>query len=119
VRRSLVAALVAAVLVIAGGLALVALRVEQVQLAYRLDALGAERARADRLVRQLEIEVATLGAPNRLESRARQLGLVAPSPEQVRLAREYLPAASGLVGAADGTDAVAAATVAGVEALVR
>jgi cell division protein FtsL len=118
-RRSLVAAFAAAALVVAGGLGLVALRLEQVQLAYRLDALGTERARAERLVRQFEVEVATLRAPSRLASRARQLGLITPSPEQVRLAREYVPAASGTVAGAGGPGAVAAATVAGSEALVR
>ena len=118
-RSSLVAALAAAALVVAGGLGLVALRIEQVQLAYRLDALSTERARAERLVRQFEVEVATLRAPSRLASRAGQLGLITPSSEQVRLAREYVPAASGTVAGAGGPGAVATATVAGSEALVR
>jgi cell division protein FtsL len=110
VRRSLVAALVAAMLVVAVGLGVVAIRVEELQLAYRLDALRAERARAERLIQQLDIEIATLKAPARVESRAQQLGLVVPSREQVRLAREYVP------GVTSGT---AAAHLQRAEALVR
>jgi cell division protein FtsL len=109
VRRSLVAASVAAALAIALGLGLVALRVEHVQLAYRLDGLHAERERAERMIRELEIQIATLRAPGRLESRARQLGMAPPVRDQVRLAREYVPAASG----------TAAARVIDREALVR
>ena len=109
VRRSLAAALACATLLVMGGLGLVALRVEQVQLGYRADALRAERVRTERLIRQLEVEVATLRAPGRLETRARQLGLTTPAPDQVRLAREYVPTGTG----------TAAARVAATEALVR
>lgn len=95
-RRTLGLALAGAVLMMLIGLGAVGLRVEQVQLAYRLDALRAERARLEALVRQLEVETATLRSPARLQSRAQELGLGAPSPEQVRLAREYLPGGRGL-----------------------
>src|SRR5207253_1529360 len=99
--------------------ALTALRVGQVQLAYRLDAARSERARAERLLRQLDVEVATLRAPVRLEARARQLGLGSPSREQVRLAREFVPGVSGAAAARDGGGTVAAARVARSEAVVR
>ena len=46
--------------------------------------------------RQLEIEVATLRAPGRLDSRARQLGMTSPARDQIRLAREYVPGGTGL-----------------------
>jgi cell division protein FtsL len=95
VRRSLLVMLVAATLLVVGALGIVALRVHQVRLAYRLDALRAERARGERLIQQLEIEVATLKAPGRLESRARELGMTPPTRDQVRLAREYVPAGTG------------------------
>ena len=110
VRRSLVQAMIAGVVLVAVGLGLVALRVHDVQLAYRLDALLAERGRAERLLNQLEIEIATLSAPGRLESRARDLGLTAPARDQVRLAREYVSTGSG---------SAAAARVVRTEALVR
>jgi cell division protein FtsL len=73
------------------------MRVQQVHLAYQLDALRAERVRTEVLLRQLEIEVATLRSPGRVESRARELGMTVPGREQVRLAREYVPGgANGL-----------------------
>jgi cell division protein FtsL len=93
-------------MLILSGLALVGLRVQQVHLGYRLDGLRAERSRLDALVRQLEVEVATLRSPGRLEGRARQLGLVSPTREQVRLAREYVSAATGLAASEGGRVAV-------------
>ncbi len=96
VRRSLGFALAAAALLVASGLAVVGLRVQQVHLGYKLDGLRAERSRVEALIRQLEVEVATQRSPARVESRARQLGLVTPSREQVRLAREYVSGGAGL-----------------------
>ena len=110
VRRSFLKMLGAATLLVATGLGLVALKVHDVQLAYRLDAARAERARVERLIRELEIQVATLRAPTRLESRAREMGLVVPGRDQVRLAREYAPT---------GTGTASAARVAQREAVVR
>lgn len=109
VRRSLLAAVAGVVMLVVVGLGLVALRVHDRQLAYRLDALRAERTQAERVLRELTIEIATLSAPGRLESQARQLGMTVPGKDQVRLAREYVPTATG----------TAAARVAGTEAHVR
>src|SRR2546430_17736153 len=78
------------------------MRVQQVQLAYRLDEVRARHARAEANVRQLEIEVATLRSPGRVEARARQLGLVAPGRDQVRLAREYVTGGAGPAGTRRG-----------------
>jgi hypothetical protein len=50
-------------------------------------------------IRQLEVEVATLRSPARVEQRARQLGLTTPDRQQVRLAREFAPAGTGLAAA--------------------
>jgi cell division protein FtsL len=99
-RRSLAVALLCSAVLVVGALAVVALRVQQVHLAYQLDALRAERARAEVLLRQLEIEVATLRSPGRVESRARQLGMTEPAREQVRLAREYVPGGGSGVASA-------------------
>ena len=99
-RRSLAVALLCSAVLVVGLLAVVGLRVQQVHLAYQLDALRGERTRVEVLLRQLEIEVATLRSPSRVESRARQLGMTAPAREQVRLAREYVPGGSGGVAAA-------------------
>ena len=77
VRRVLGVALATSALLVAGALTVVGVRLEQVHLAYRLDALRGDRTRAAETIRQLEIEVATLQSPSRLEARARQIGLVA------------------------------------------
>jgi len=96
VRRSLVVALATSALLVAGALTVVGVRVEQVHLAYRLDVVRSERARAQEMIRQLEIEVATLQSPSRIEARARQLGLVVPARDQIRLAKEYVAGRTGL-----------------------
>jgi len=108
VRRSLVVALATAALLAAGALTVVGVRVEQVHLAYQLDALRTERGRARDVIRQLEIEVATLRSPSRIEARARQIGLVAPGRDQVRLAREYVSAGTGLAAERNRAAALAA-----------
>ena len=99
VRRSLVGALLVSAGLVLGALGVVGLRVQQVHLAYELERMHRERAQVETTIRQLEIEVATLKAPARVEQRARRLGLIAPEREQIRLAREYAPAGTGLAAA--------------------
>ncbi len=99
VRRSLVAAFLVSAVLVLGCLGVVGLRVQQVHLAYQIERLHHERAELASVLRQLEVEVATLQAPGRVEQRARQLGLVAPERAQIRLAREYAPAGTGLAAA--------------------
>ena len=99
VPRSLGAALAISAVLVGGALGVVGLRVQQVHLAYQLDALRAERTRTETLIRQLEVEVATLRSPLRVEQRARQLGLTVPSPDQVQLAREFVSGTTGLAAA--------------------
>jgi cell division protein FtsL len=101
VRRSLAVALALSALVVVGALGVVGLRVQRVHLAYQLDALRAERTRTETLIRQLEVEVATLRSPGRVEARARQLGMTAPARDQVRLAKEYVAGSTGGAAAAD------------------
>jgi cell division protein FtsL len=101
--------LAGALLLVVCALAVVGLRVQSTHLAYRMDALRADRAELTALVRQLEVELATLRSPGRVETRARQLGMTAPARQQVRLAREYVAGGSG----------VAAAHQARIEAAVR
>jgi cell division protein FtsL len=100
-RRSAAALVLCSIMLIALALGVVALRIEQVHLAYRLDALRAERTRTDVLIRQLEVELATLRSPGRIEQRARQLGMTAPSVAQVKLAREFVPGQAGLAATRD------------------
>ena len=98
-RRLAAALVLCSIMLVALALGVVALRIEQVHLGYRLDALRAERARTDVLIRQLEVELATLRSPGRLEQRARQLGMTAPSLSQVKLAREFVPGQNGMAAA--------------------
>jgi len=85
---------------VGSALGVVGLRVQQVHLAYQLDAL-ARRARAAprRSSSRLEIEEATLRSPLRVEQRARQLGLTVPARDQVRHAREFVSGSTGLAAA--------------------
>jgi len=99
VRRSLVVALATSALLAAAALTVVGVRIEQVHLAYRLDSLRSERGRAQDRIRQLEIEVATLRSPGRIEAKARQIGLVVAARGQIRLAKEYMAGGTGLAGA--------------------
>jgi cell division protein FtsL len=88
-----------AFLLVLSGLGVVGLRVQQVHLAYQLDALRAEREQAQVLIRQLEVQVATLRSPARVAVRARQLGLTAPGPQQIVMAREFVTGTTGMAAA--------------------
>jgi cell division protein FtsL len=99
VRRSLGAALAISAALVGSALGVVGLRVQQVHLAYQLDALRADRTRTETLIRRLEIEEATLRSPLRIEQRARQLGLTVPARDQVHHAREFVTGTTGLAAA--------------------
>jgi cell division protein FtsL len=99
VRRSLVGALLVSAALVVSALGVVGLRVQQVHLAYELERLHRERVEVETAIRQLEVEVATLRAPARVEQRARRLGLIPPERQQIRLAREYAPGGTGLAAA--------------------
>ena len=98
-RRSAAAMVFCSIMLVIMALGVVALRIEQVHLDYRLDALRAERTRTDVLIRQLEVELATLRSPGRLEQRARRIGMTTPALDQVKLAREFLPGQTGMAAA--------------------
>lgn len=102
VPRSVMLALSGALVIVACALAVVGLRVQSVHLGYRVDAVRAERTELAMLLRQLEVELATLRSPARIESRARELGLITPARDQVRLAREYIAGDSGVAAAYQG-----------------
>ena len=98
-RRSLIGALLVCAALVGGGLGVVGLRVQQVHLAYQIDRLHRERTQVETAIRQLEVEVATLRAPARIEQKARQLGLATPDRQQIRSAREFVPTGTGLAAA--------------------
>src|SRR5262249_38976879 len=101
-RRAMMAALVSAALLVGGVLGIVALKVHQVRLSYRLDALRSSKASLEEQTRLLRVELATLRSLARIEGKARaELGMVPPGKNQVLLAREFVAGGSGL-GMASG-----------------
>ena len=91
--RTLASAAVLVVLV----LGVVGLRMQQVRLSYRLDGLRTLKAQMEESRSRLRIELDTLRSLARVEGKARtELGMVPPAPNQVRLAREFLPSGDGL-----------------------
>lgn len=99
VGRSIGLTAVCAVFLVVAALVVVAVRVQYVRLVYQLDALRAERTRVETLIGQLEVQLATLRSPRRLESQARQLGMTVPAPQQVVNAREFVVGSGGLAAA--------------------
>ena len=88
--RAMLAGVAAAGVVVALVLGLVGLRMQQVRLSYRLDNLRTAKADAEELNRRLRVEKATLQSLARIEFEARtRLGMVAPTQQQVQLAREF------------------------------
>ena len=82
--------LAAAGVVVALVLGLVGLRMQQVRLSYRLDTLRTAKAGAEEMNRRLRVEKASLQSLARIEVEARaRLGMVAPTQQQVQLAREF------------------------------
>ena len=95
--RAMASALACAGLLVALVLGVVGLRVQQVRLSYRLDGLRSARAELEEHRNRLRVEVATLKSLARIEGKARtELGMVPPSREQVRLAREFVAGGTGL-----------------------
>lgn len=90
--RAMGATLLISACLVGGVLGIVGLRVNQVKLSYRLEQLRQTRGQLEEVSRQLRVELATLRALARIESKARgELGMRSPSRSQVRMAREYVP----------------------------
>jgi cell division protein FtsL len=66
------------------------LQVQRVRVSYGIEALRASRTRLEEQSRKLQLELASLRAFARVDSAARRLGLTAPGPDQIRIAREYV-----------------------------
>ena len=94
--RAMAAALLISACFVGGVLGVVGLKVNQVKHSYRLEQLRLVRGQLEEVNRQLGVELATLRALARIESKARgELGMLPPSRDQVRMAREYVPGTSG------------------------
>ena len=88
--RAILAGVAAAGVVVALVLGLVGLRMQQVRLSYRLDSLRTATAEVEELNRRLRVEKASLQSLARIELEARtRLGMVAPTQQQLQLAREF------------------------------
>ena len=94
--RNMGLALGLSALLVGSALGVVGIKVQQVRLSYRLDALRGARAELDELNRQLRVELATLRSLARVADRAQsELGLAPPASGQVRLAREFVAGGDG------------------------
>jgi cell division protein FtsL len=114
-RRQMGMASLCLALAVVAVLGVVALKVHQVRLSYKLEALRAARVQTQEVNRRLQVEVASLTSPARLETRARvELGMAHPGRGQVLLAREYVAGGTG-VGRAEGPRTAAVARPAPVE----
>jgi cell division protein FtsL len=88
--RAMLAGVAAAGVVVVLVLGVVGLRMQQVRLSYRLDSLRTAKADVEELNRRLRVEKASLQSLARIELEARaRLGMVAPTQQQVQLAREF------------------------------
>lgn len=105
--RSMAGALLCVGVLVALVLGMVALRVQQVRLSYRLDALRVTKGALEETNRRLRVELATLKSLSRIDGKARgELGMTPPGRNQVRLAREFVPGGSGLSAATPRTASV-------------
>jgi cell division protein FtsL len=98
--KSMARGLCGAGLVVGLVLGVVALRVQQVRLSYRLDGLRAARAELGESHSRLRVELYSLQSLARIEAKARELGMQPPSANQVQLAREFVPGGSGMSASA-------------------
>ena len=106
--RTMLAGAAAAGVLVALVLGLVGLRMQQVRLSYRLDALRSARTQTEEMNRRLRVEKASLQSLARIEVEARtRFGMVAPTQQQVQLAREFVAGGSGSAAAIERTAAAA------------
>jgi len=117
--HAMVASVVGAGIVVALVLSVVGLKVQQVRLSYRLDALRTTRTELEEANRRLAVEKASLSSLGRIEGEARvRLGMVPAGQQQVQLAREFAaPSAASTARLGDRTARVTPA--AGVQERVR
>jgi cell division protein FtsL len=117
--RAMVASVVGAGLVVGLVLSVVGLKIQQVRLSYRLDALRTTRTELEETNRRLSVERASLSSLGRIEGEARvRLGMVPAGQQQVQLAREFA-APSTAAAARLGERTARVAPGAGVQERVR
>ena len=93
VRTVVLALVVAAALAMAIGIIRVARQHEVLRLGFELSRRSEQLGRLHEERRQLELELATLAAPDRIRRLAVQLGMTPVSPDRIRLVPRHLRAA--------------------------
>jgi len=98
--RAMLASVAVAGVLVAFILGVVGLRLQQVRLSYRLDALRTAKAELEEANRRLGVERASLASLARIEVEAKgRLGMVVPTQHQVQMAREFAgPGATARAG---------------------
>jgi cell division protein FtsL len=91
VRAAIVAMVIAAVVITGLAIAQVARRQQVVKLGYALAKASTRLREAEEHHRRLELERATLSAPERIRALASGLGMVPTPPDQVRVVRVAPP----------------------------
>src|SRR5215470_14661237 len=87
VRAVVIALVAAAALVTAAGVIRVARQHEVLRLGFELSRRQDQVGRLQEARRQLELELATLAAPDRIRRLATQLGMTPVSPDRIRVVR--------------------------------
>lgn len=100
--RSMVVALGWTAVGVALILGVVAVKVQQVRLSYRLDSLRTAQAELLDQRMRLRVELASLRSLARIEEKAGGLGMVRPGRDQVQLAREFVTGGEGVAAAEPG-----------------
>jgi cell division protein FtsL len=85
VRAVVIALVVAAALMTAAGVIRVARRHEVLRLGFELSRRSEQLGRLHETRRRLELELATLAAPDRIRRLATQLGMAPVSPDRIRI----------------------------------
>jgi cell division protein FtsL len=93
VRTVVLALVVAAALVTSIGVIRVARQHEVLRLGFELSRRSEQLGRLHEERRQLELELATLAAPDRIRKLASQLGMMPISPDRIRLVSRHVRAA--------------------------
>ena len=87
VRAVVIALVVAAALLTAAGVIRVARQHEVLRLGFELSRRSEQVGRLQETRRRLELELATLAAPDRIRRLATQLGMTPVSPDRIRVIR--------------------------------
>lgn len=104
VRTVVIALVIAAALLTAIGVIRVGHQHEVLLLGYKLSRTSEQLGKLHEARRSLELELATLAAPDRIRRLATQLGMTPVSPDRIRTIHAHLPARVGSMDSGDSGD---------------